>query len=172
MLEGNGIPALGYHAGMAHEERTRVQDAFLSPNRQSTIDNRQSCDVVVATIAFGMGIDRSDVRQVIHTSMPQSLEQYHQEIGRAGRDGHPARCTILYDSDDFDRICELTRLDPDECITPDAVGKAQRLGQMLDYCDPLFRHGITPNPCRHRLLCEYFGQTYEAENCGACDVCV
>ena len=144
-----GVRAVAYHAGLADEERKRAQDEFIT----------ERADVVVATVAFGMGIDRSDVRYVIHAGMPKSIEHYQQEAGRAGRDGLPAECLLLYSGGDFGLWRSI--LMAEGLPAPGAIPK---LGEMYDYCQGA--------ACRHRSLVEYFGQTYGAGPCGACDVCL
>jgi ATP-dependent DNA helicase RecQ len=148
-LRRRGYRAVAYHAGLADAERKRAQDEFI----------RERADVIVATVAFGMGIDRSDVRYVIHAGMPKSIEHYQQEAGRAGRDGLPAECLLLYSGGDFGlwRSILLAEGLP-------APGAIPKLGEMYDYCQS--------SVCRHRLLVEYFGQTYGVSPCGACDVCL
>jgi ATP-dependent DNA helicase RecQ len=148
-LRRRGVRAVAYHAGLADAERRRAQDDFIT----------ERADVVVATVAFGMGIDRSDVRYVIHAGMPKSLEHYQQEAGRAGRDGLPAECLLLYSGGDFGLWRSI--LMGEGLPAPGALPK---LGEMYDYCQSA--------ACRHRLLVEYFGQAYGAANCGACDVCL
>jgi ATP-dependent DNA helicase RecQ len=147
-LRRRGIRAVAYHAGLADVERKRAQDEFIA----------ERADVAVATVAFGMGIDRSDVRFVIHAGMPKSIEHYQQEAGRAGRDGLPAECLLLYSGGDFGLWRSI--LMAEGLPAPGAIPK---LGEMYDYCQSA--------ACRHRFLVEYFGQTYGAERCGACDVC-
>ena len=148
-LRRRGVRAVAYHAGLADAERKRAQDAFIA----------EDADVVVATVAFGMGIDRSDVRYVIHAGMPKSIEHYQQEAGRAGRDGLPAECLLLYSGGDFGLWRSI--LMAEGLPAPGAISK---LGEMYDYCQGAV--------CRHRFLVEYFGQTYGPEPCGACDVCL
>jgi ATP-dependent DNA helicase RecQ len=148
-LRRRGVRAVAYHAGLADAERKRAQDEFIA----------ERADVVVATVAFGMGIDRSDVRFVIHAGMPKSIEHYQQEAGRAGRDGLPAECLLLYSGGDFGLWRSI--LMAEGLPAPGAIPK---LGEMYDYCQAAV--------CRHRSLVEYFGQTYAAEPCGACDVCL
>ena len=140
---------MAYHAGLADAERRRAQDDFLT----------ERADVVVATVAFGMGIDRSDVRYVIHAGMPKSIEHYQQEAGRAGRDGLPSECLLLHSGGDFGLWRSILMAEG----LP-APGALPKLGEMYDYCQGAV--------CRHRFLVEYFGQTYRADRCGACDVCL
>jgi ATP-dependent DNA helicase RecQ len=159
-LAAEGILARPYHAGLDARERYKTQEAFA----------RETIDVVVATVAFGMGIDRSDVRLVLHTSLPKSLEAYQQETGRAGRDGLAAECVLLYSSADVFSWESLVRksaaesdLEPDEQETLIA-SQAEHLHAMRRYAQAA--------RCRHAALSEYFGQPYPAETCGACDVCL
>jgi ATP-dependent DNA helicase RecQ len=148
-LRRRGIRAVPYHAGLGDAERKRAQDEFIS----------ERADVVVATVAFGMGIDRSDVRFVIHAGMPKSIEHYQQEAGRAGRDGLQAECVLLYSGGDFGLWRSI--LMAEGLPAPGAIPK---LGEMYDYCQGAV--------CRHRSLAEYFGQTHGDAPCGACDVCL
>ncbi|MGH9678262.1 MAG: RecQ family ATP-dependent DNA helicase, partial [Candidatus Acidiferrum sp.] len=155
-LRSRGVNALPYHAGMTTEQRTLVQEAFRS----------ERCNIVVATIAFGMGIDRSNVRFVMHTAIPKSIEHYQQETGRAGRDGLEAECVLLYsgaDTQSFRRIIEKSARDnaADPSYLPAAL---KHLEDMDRFC----RGSV----CRHRTLVEYFGQAYQAETCRACDICL
>ena len=146
-----------YHAGMSSEERRAAQEAF----------SKEKCDVVVATVAFGMGIDRSNVRFVMHTAMPKSIEHYQQETGRAGRDGLEAECVLLYSAaDTFLWRSMIERPNEDETPhDPAWVESAKRHLNDLDrYCA-----GTT---CRHRALVEYFGQQFTKDSCGACDICL
>ena len=167
MLRDAGIPAKHYHGDLEADERAAVHDWFMDPirNPQSPTTNPQ---VVVATIAFGMGIDKPDVRWVIHAAMPSSIEVYHQEIGRAGRDGKPAECVLLYDPNDFHtwqcRLCQETELFGTTVQALDER-KGELLAHMVNYCDDAF--------CRHQQLVEYFDQDLDLDAvCSACDVCV
>jgi len=159
-LAAEGLLARPYHAGLDAKERHKTQEAFA----------RETIDVVVATVAFGMGIDRSDVRLVLHTSLPKSLEAYQQETGRAGRDGLAAECVLLYSSADMFSWESLVRksaaesdLDPDE--------QEQLIASQVAHLHAMRRYAQAAR-CRHAALSEYFGQAYTAESCGACDVCL
>ena len=155
-LQEHHIKAQPYHAGLAPDLRRRTQDAFAE----------ERIDVVVATVAFGMGIDRSNVRCVIHAAMPKSIEHYQQETGRAGRDGLEAECALLYSAADVMRWESLIRRSAEAAEQPEEVIAAakQLLEQMRGYCSRL--------ECRHRLLSEHFEQPYDKADCGACDVCL
>ena len=159
-LAAEGILARPYPAGLDPKERRRTQEAFA----------RETIDVVVATVAFGMGIDRSDVRLVLHTSLPKSLEAYQQETGRAGRDSLAAECVLLYSSADVFSWESLVRKSATESDLEPA--EAQRLiaGQM-EHLHSMRRYAQAAR-CRHAALSEYFGQAYGTESCGACDVCL
>jgi ATP-dependent DNA helicase RecQ len=156
ILQTQGVRAAFYHAGMEADDRRRTQDAFAA----------ETIDVVVATVAFGMGIDRSDVRCVIHASMPKSVEHYQQETGRAGRDGLPAECVLLYSASDFLRWESLMEKSAAEASAAEDIMAAARelLAHMRRLC--------TGVHCRHRQLSEYFGQEYTHPTCEACDVCL
>ncbi|MCX7413939.1 MAG: DNA helicase RecQ [Planctomycetia bacterium] len=159
-LAAEGLLARPYHAGLDQKERHKTQEAFA----------RETIDVVVATVAFGMGIDRSNVRLVLHTSLPKSLEAYQQETGRAGRDGLAAECVLLYSSADVfswealvRKSAEESDLDVDE-IERLIAGQTEHLHAIRRYAQA--------TRCRHAALSEYFGQAYGTEPCGACDVCL
>ncbi|MFN8625322.1 MAG: DNA helicase RecQ [Candidatus Binatia bacterium] len=155
-LRQQGLRAAHYHAGMEADVRRRTQEAFAA----------EQLDVVAATVAFGMGIDRSDVRCVIHAAMPKSIEHYQQESGRAGRDGLEAECLLLYSAADAIRWESLMEKSAAEAgAAAEIVGAAR---QLLEH----MRHYCTAVVCRHRSLSEYFGQVYESPHCGACDVCL
>jgi len=158
-LQARGHRAAYYHAGLEASERGRTQDAFAN----------EEIDVIVATVAFGMGIDRSDVRCVIHAAMPKSVEHYQQETGRAGRDGLAAECVLLHSPADALRWrTVLERSDADEGGTREGLQAALGLlDEMRRFC--------APGTCRHESLTVYFGQRYappDADGCGACDVCL
>ena len=155
-LQANQLRAAFYHAGMEADERRRTQDAFAA----------EEIDVVAATVAFGMGIDRSDVRCVIHAAMPKSIEHYQQETGRAGRDGLEAECVLLYSGADVLRWESLIEKSAVDAKEPAGVIAASR--ELLDH----MRRLCTGVYCRHRKLSEYFGQEYARPNCEACDVCL
>ncbi len=148
-LRDAGVRAVGYHGGMDGEARGRAQDLWTGGG----------ADVIVATVAFGMGIDRADVRHVMHAAMPQSLEHYQQQAGRAGRDGAPADCVLFYSGADYGLWQALIRAQG----SPDAGNKMSLLSEMHGFC--------VGSGCRHRRLVEYFGQAWKGGRCGACDVC-
>jgi ATP-dependent DNA helicase RecQ len=155
-LRKRNVKAEPYHAGMPSELRQATQEAFA----------QERCDVVVATVAFGMGIDRSNVRFVLHTAMPKSLEHYQQETGRAGRDGLEAECVLLYSGADILTFKAMLQKSAGEAGADPAFLQAgiKHLDDMDRYC----RGAV----CRHRALVQYFGQTYEADSCKACDLCL
>ena len=155
-LQSNGLRAAHYHAGMEADDRRRTQDDFAS----------EALDVVAATVAFGMGIDRSDVRCVIHAAMPKSIEHYQQETGRAGRDGLEAECVLLYSAADVMRWESLIAKSALDAREPAEIISAAR--ELLEH----MRHLCSGLHCRHKKLSEYFGQTYPKINCEACDVCL
>jgi ATP-dependent DNA helicase RecQ len=150
-----GIKARPYHAGMSGEDRQAAQDAFAS----------EQVDVIVATVAFGMGIDRSNVRFVLHTAMPKSLEHYQQETGRAGRDGLEAECVLLYSGGDLYTFRSMLEKSAKE------AGNEAHLPSVFKHLDDMDRY-CRGALCRHRALVRYFGQDHEGDNCNACDVCL
>jgi ATP-dependent DNA helicase RecQ len=159
-LAAEGILAQPYHAGLNANQRHATQEAFA----------RETIDVVVATVAFGMGIDRSNVRLVLHTSLPKSLEAYQQETGRAGRDGLAAECVLLYSSADVFSWESLVRKSIDESdLEPDEAGRL--LASTVEHLHAMRRYAQAAR-CRHAALSEYFGQAYEQPSCEACDVCL
>ena len=159
-LAAEGILARPYHAGLDARERHRTQEAFA----------RETIDVVVATVAFGMGIDRSDVRLVLHTSLPKSLEAYQQETGRAGRDGLAAECVLLYSSADVFSWEALVRKSAEESEL-EAAEVERLVAAQVEHLHAMRRYAQAAR-CRHAALSEYFGQAYLPAACGACDVCL
>jgi ATP-dependent DNA helicase RecQ len=148
-LRGLGLAAVPYHAGLGDGERRRNQEAFAS----------EEADIVVATVAFGMGIDRSNLRFVVHAGAPRSVEHYQQEAGRAGRDGLEAECVLIWSGADL-KTWELILSGSGE-LTDAARGHMREIARYASL--------VT---CRHRALVEHFGQSLEEVPCGACDVCL
>jgi len=146
----NGIKALPYHAGLESNTRKQNQDRFLM----------EDVDVIVATIAFGMGIDKPDIRYVIHFNMPKSLESYYQETGRVGRDDGEGNCVAFYSYDD---ILKLEKFMKDKPVAEQEIAK-ELLQETVAYAESAV--------CRHKLLLHYFGEEYPKENCGSCDNCL
>ncbi len=143
-----GFKNLPYHAGLSDEERHLNQDQFI----------REEVNIIVATVAFGMGIDRSDIRFVIHAAMPKSIEHYHQETGRAGRDGLPSYCYMFYGGGDFG----VWNFFSEQSANRDVM--LDKLRIMYNFC--------TQPQCRHKVFVNYFGQEYRQSSCQACDYCL
>ena len=149
-LESSGIKALPYHAGLSAEVRERNQEAF----------NKDEVPVIVATIAFGMGIDKSNVRFVVHADLPRHIEGYYQETGRAGRDGEPAHCLLFFSRGDIPKIRYFIDKIENEGERRIAM---EKLNQTVRFA--------SHNVCRRKQLLSFFGETYPAANCEACDIC-
>ncbi len=150
ILQANNIPALPYHAGMDPATRSANQDAFLM----------EKTDVIVATIAFGMGIDKPDVRYVIHYDIPKSLEGYYQETGRSGRDGGEGKCITFYAEKDLQKLERFMQGKP---VAEQEIGR-QLLNETASYAETSI--------CRRKFLLHYFGEDYNQSNCGQCDNCL
>ena len=150
ILQTNEISAKAYHAGMDSVMRSQTQDDFIM----------EKIDVIVATIAFGMGIDKPDVRYVIHYDIPKSLEGYYQETGRAGRDGGEGQCIAFYNNKDLQKLEKFLEGKP---LAEQYIGR-QLLYETTAYAES--------SVCRRKLLLHYFGENYDVENCGSCDNCL
>jgi ATP-dependent DNA helicase RecQ len=149
-LKELGYRALPYHAGLSDDDRRRNQEAFIE----------EEADTIVATVAFGMGIDKPNVRYVIHAGMPKSLEHYQQESGRAGRDGLEAECCLFFSGQDYGVWKSII----EESEAAAREGAMHSLSAMMNFCNSV--------QCRHRTIVQYFGQQLEGSSCGACDVCL
>ncbi|MDR0338015.1 MAG: DNA helicase RecQ [Planctomycetaceae bacterium] len=151
MLQSYGFSVQPYHAGMSDADRHAVQEAF----------SKDECPIIVATIAFGMGIDKSNVRFVVHADLPKNIEGYYQETGRAGRDGEPAECLLFFGRQDIAQ--HLRFVDEIEEEYARNIAKGQ-LRQMIRFAEQ--------NDCRRVALLQYFGETFSEQNCNGCDICV
>lgn len=150
-LCANGISTKPYHAGLNSKDRQQNQDDFL----------QEKVDVIVATVAFGMGIDKSNVRYVIHSGMPKSLEAYQQESGRAGRDGLPAECWLFHRASDYMSWARIIELSPSQDAKEMAINSLRGVDR---FCKDV--------KCRHKALADHFGEQLEIKNCNACDICL
>ncbi|MEO8129871.1 MAG: helicase-related protein, partial [Bryobacteraceae bacterium] len=149
-LESNGIPAIPYHGKMQNSLRQQNQELWMS----------EEVPVLVGTLAFGLGINKPSVRTVIHLSMPKSIEQYYQEAGRAGRDGLPADCALLWQKKDAGLLAHFTEQLQDSRERDNAWDRYR-----------IIRRYVESEQCRHHQICMHFGETPKWEQCGICDVC-
>ena len=147
-LKRLGFDNVPYHAGMSDKERHMSQNRFM----------REGVNIIVATVAFGMGVDRSNIRFVVHAGMPKNIEQYQQELGRAGRDGLPAFCYMFYSGGDYGLWSFFAKKSPERAVI------MEKLRVMYNFC--------AQPQCRHKVLVNYFGQPYDANICNACDYCL